>query len=80
MWLDKETQIPLKEEMYAKSGLLFKEMIFSDISELAGRKRPARMKMRSMEQKDAYSTVIIEEMEQKDDLPDSIFTESSLTR
>ncbi len=80
MWLDKETNIPLQEEMYAKSGLLFKEMVFSDIKEIAGRRRPTRMKMHSMEQKDAYSTVIIEEMEQEDDLPDSIFTESSITR
>lgn len=80
MWVEKETLIPLEIEYYAKSGLLFKKMTLSDIKQLAGRERPTRFRMESLEQKGAYSTMIIETMELRDDIPARMFSQHALTR
>lgn len=80
MWIRKSDLMPVQMEYYAKSGLLFKRMTMLDIEELAGRERPTRMRMKSLEQEDAYSTVTIEEMEIREDLPDRMFSQAALTR
>lgn len=80
MWIRESDDIPLEMEYYAKSGLLFKRMTLSQIRELAGRQRPSFMRMESLEQDDFYSTVEIEEMEVRDNLPDRYFSQANLTR
>lgn len=80
MWVRTEDLMPVQMEYYAKSGLLFKRMTMLDFGELAGRLRPTRMRMESLEQEDAYSEVIIEEMEIREDLADRMFTQAALTR
>lgn len=80
MWIRESDDIPLKMEYYAKSGLLFKRMTLSEITDLAGRQRPSFMRMESLEQDDFYSTVKIEEMEVREDLPDRYFSQANLTR
>ena len=80
MWIRESDDIPLRMEYYAKSGLLFKRMTLSEIAELAGRQRPSFMRMESLEQDDFYSTVKINEMEVRDDLPDRYFSQANLTR
>lgn len=72
--------MPVRMEYFAKSGLLFKRMVMLDFDELAGRLRPTRMRMESLEQEDAYSTVLISEMEIREDLPDRMFSQAALTR
>jgi len=80
MWIRESDDIPLKMEYYAKSGLLFKRMLLSQITDLAGRQRPSLMRMESLEQEDFYSTVKITEMEVRDNLPDRYFSQANLTR
>lgn len=80
MWIRETDDIPLKMEYYAKSGLLFKRMSLSEITELAGRQRPSFMRMESLEQEDFYSTVKINEMEARDNLPDRYFSQANLSR
>lgn len=80
MWVRESDLMPLQMEYFAKSGLLFKRMTVTKLGDLAGRLRPARMRMESLEQEDAYSIVVIEEMERRDDLPDRKFSQSALTR
>jgi outer membrane lipoprotein-sorting protein len=80
MWVRKDDLMPVQMEYYAKSGLLFKRMTLLDIGELAGRQRPQRMRMESLEQEDAFSTVTIEAMEIRNDLSDRMFSQASLTR
>jgi outer membrane lipoprotein-sorting protein len=80
MWVRKTDLMPVQMEYYAKSGLLFKRLTMLDIEELAGRERPTRMRMESLEQEDAYSTVTIQEMEIREDLPDRMFSKAALTR
>lgn len=80
MWVRASDYMPLKMEYYAKSGLLFKRMSLSEIEELAGRLRPTLMRMDSLEQEGFYSTVKIEEMEAREDIPDRYFSQANLTR
>jgi outer membrane lipoprotein-sorting protein len=80
MWVTEKGNIPLKIEYYAKSGFLFKQMLLFEIKQIAGRRRPTKIQMKSMEQKEAMSEVIIEQLEIRNNLSDSLFTQQSLTR
>ena len=72
--------IPLWMIYFAKSGLLFKKMTFSGIREMAGVKRPLIYRMDSVEEQNTYSIIEITVLEERNDLPDSMFTLSRLTR
>ena len=72
--------LPLRMDYYARSGLLFKRMTLSGIKQSAGRLRPTVITMESFELEGTVSTVLFENMSVRRDLPDSLFTEASLTR
>jgi outer membrane lipoprotein-sorting protein len=80
MWIRKEDHMPLKMDFYAKSGTLFKRMILSEFKDMAGKNRPGKMEMISIVQKDAHTILTIEEMEQKESIPNRYFNLSNLTR
>lgn len=45
VWVDMEWFVPLKEELYAKSGLVLKELEMWDVQKIAGRFYPTTWKM-----------------------------------
>ncbi len=79
-WVTKERMIPLRMEYHVRSGLKTKVMDLFDIEQAAGRLRPLRMEMRSLDQEGKVSVVRISEMEKRENLPDRIFTRRYLTR
>ena len=80
MWVRETDYLPLRMDYYAHSGLLFKRMTLSAIKHVAGRLRPTKITMESLELEGTVSTVLFEDMTVRNDLPDSMFTEASLTR
>ena len=80
IWIDSRELRPLRFDYYAKSGLLFKSMVLKDYRQLAGKMRPAVMRMDSFELEGSWSEVRIDSLESLTDLPDSRFTTSALTR
>ena len=80
MVIGKDNFIPRKIEYYTRSGKLLKTLTLSEIKPLAGRPRPTKMVMRNQMEKDVYTTVIIQSLEEKKDLPKSLFTLESLRR
>lgn len=80
MWVTKDTQIFVRADYYAKSGLLFKSSSLRGIAELAGARRPTVIEMQSRQQSDLVSTMEITDMRVADDLPDRLFTQRYLTR
>jgi hypothetical protein len=72
--------IPLRIDYHSRSGLLFKRMTLLDIRELAGARRPAVMRMESLEEEGAVTTVRIESLEARDSLPSRLFSQQELTR
>ncbi|GAB6088609.1 outer membrane lipoprotein-sorting protein [Spirochaeta dissipatitropha] len=75
-----ESNLPISMQYFVRAGMKIKEMHFSDIQEIAGRKRPLRMEMISLEEEGKRSIVQILELEADNALPDRIFTQQHLTR
>ena len=80
VWVRTTDAAPVRMELYAKSGILFKRMSFREFKELAGRQRPSVICMDSLIQDKTYSIVTIEALERRDELPDRLFTQANLTR
>jgi hypothetical protein len=78
IWVDSERFVPLRQEMYAKSGQLLKRTTLSDIQKIQGRWFPMCMVYKDM-LKDGEGTefrVISAEFNQ--DIPEHIFSKASL--
>ncbi len=78
IWMDKEKYIPLKEELYAKSGKLLKKTELYDFKRVKSRWFPGRMTFKDMLKKGDGTEFIIETIEFDTDIPDHIFTKASL--
>jgi outer membrane lipoprotein-sorting protein len=59
LWVDTLNYIPLRIELYAKSGKLMKELIFLEFKDISGHKYPTRVKMVNKLHKDTYTEMII---------------------
>jgi len=80
MWVRQGDLLPLKFDYYAKSGLLFRQMVLSGYKTLAGRLRATHMEMTSLDKKGTISVFTINSMEIRTDIPDSLFNLTNLTR
>jgi outer membrane lipoprotein-sorting protein len=78
MWVDKGRYIPLKEELYAKSGKLLKKLELSDIKKIGNRWYPQKMVFKDMLKKGDGTEFIIDEIEFDKEIDDYIFTKASL--
>lgn len=79
-WIRKDYTIPMKAEYYTLSGKLFKTMKAYDLKKIAGRVRPATLTMENVFQKETFTEVELLSLTEKDDLPDSMFTQGYLTK
>ncbi len=80
MWVRQGDLLPLKFDYYAKSGLLFRQMVLSDYKTLAGRLRATKMEMTSLDKKGTKTTLHIDQMEIRDNIPDSLYNLTNLTK
>lgn len=80
VWVQPDSNLPLRIDYTAKSGLLFKRMTFSEYRDLAGTKRPTKYTMESFEEPGTYTVLSINEMQATPDLPENDFSETRLTR
>jgi outer membrane lipoprotein-sorting protein len=78
IWVDKSRFIPLKEELYAKSGKLLKKMELSNITKIDNRWYPKKIVFKDMLKKGDGTEFIIDEIEFDKEIPEHIFTKSSL--
>lgn len=73
--VDKETYIPLKQELYALSGMLLKTWTMSDVKAFAGgRKFPTRMVIQDHVKKDSITRLEFKDMEFGIDFPKEVFS------
>ena len=61
-WIDQETYIPLRQELYALSGMLLKVWIMSDVKDFGGRKFPTRMTVEDKVQTGSKTEIVFEQM------------------
>jgi outer membrane lipoprotein-sorting protein len=78
MWVDKGRYIPLKQELYAKSGKLLKRLELMDIKKIDNRWYPTKMVFKDMLKKGDGTEFVIDEIQFNVDIPENIFTKASL--
>ena len=80
-WVDKEYFLPIKEELYAKSGKLLKTSTLSDIKKIKGRWFPSKFKFKDELKRNSKGTEwIIEKIEFDKDIKESRFTKALLRK
>jgi outer membrane lipoprotein-sorting protein len=79
-WVDKERMLPLKEELYAKSGKLLKKTELNDIRKIENRWFPFKVIFKDMLKAGEGTEFVIEEIEFDPQIDEVIFTKASLRR
>lgn len=80
LWIDQERFVPLKEELFAKSGQLLKYIHFSDISKIEGRWYPKKMTYKDALKAGKGTDFIVLDINFDVDIPAHIFTKSVLRK
>ncbi len=80
LWVDAERFVPLKEELYAKSGKLLKKTELSDVVKVQGRWFPHSVLYKDMLKDGEGTEFIIAEIKFNTEIPDHIFSKASLKK
>jgi outer membrane lipoprotein-sorting protein len=80
LWVDQKRNIPLREEMYAKSGTLLKRTELSDIERINNRWYPKKIVFKDMLKEGMGTEFIIEEIVFNVPIDDYIFSKASLKK
>jgi outer membrane lipoprotein-sorting protein len=73
--IDKETYIPLKQDLFALSGMLLKTWTMSNVKDFpGGRKYPSKMTVQDHVKKESVTTIEFKEMEFGIQFPKEIFS------
>lgn len=78
IWIDTEHFVPLKEELFAKSGQLLKRTSLSEVVQVQGRWFPTKMIYKDMLKDGDGTEFIISNMRFNQDIPEYIFTKAAL--
>ena len=80
-WVDKEYFLPIKEELYAKSGKLLKTSTLSDIKKIKGRWFPSKFKFKDELKRNSKGTEwSIDKVEFDTDIPQARFSKALLRK
>lgn len=80
MWVDKERYLPLKEELFAKSGKLLKRFVIKEVFKVGKRWYPKRMVFKDVLKKGEGTEFIIDSIEIDVEIPEYIFSKASLRK
>lgn len=80
LWVDAEYFVPLKEELYAKSGKLLKKTELSDVVKIDSRWFPRKIVFKDMLKEGEGTEFIVSEIEFDVDIPEHIFSKASLKK
>ncbi len=80
MWVAKNSYIPIKVELYAKSGKLLKEITVSEFKKIGTYNYPTKIKMVNKLRKNTYTELILKDVELDINIPSRIFSKSYLER
>ncbi|HUW23625.1 MAG TPA: outer membrane lipoprotein-sorting protein [bacterium] len=80
MWVDKERYLPLKEELFAKSGKLLKRFVIKEVFKVGKRWYPKRMVFKDVLKKGEGTEFIIDSVEFDVEIPEYIFSKASLRK
>lgn len=80
LWIDAEYFYPLKEELYAKSGKLIKEITISDFKKIGNKNFPTKIRMENKLRRNTYTELVLENVKLDEVIPERIFTKAYLER
>jgi outer membrane lipoprotein-sorting protein len=80
IWVDQGREIPLKEELYAKSGKLLKKLELKDVTKIEDRWFPKRMIFKDMLKKGKGTEFIFQDIKFDQDIPKHIFSKAVLRK
>ena len=80
VWVDKDRFIPLKKELYAKSGVILKKMELSDVISIQGRWFPKKILFKDMLKDGDGTEFLFEEINFNVPIDDYIFSKASLKK
>ncbi|MBI9071089.1 MAG: outer membrane lipoprotein-sorting protein [Melioribacteraceae bacterium] len=80
IWVDKERNIILKEDLYAKSGKLLKQVLIHEVMKASGRWVAKNITYKDMLKDGDGTEMIIEEVEFDKKIPSYILSKASLRR
>jgi outer membrane lipoprotein-sorting protein len=80
MWVDVERFVPLKQEMYAKSGQLLKRLEMKDVIQVKGRWFPTTMVYKDMLKDGDGTEFKISKIEFNVEIPEYIFSKAALKK
>lgn len=78
MWVDKSKYLPLKEELYAKSGTLLKKTELMDIRRIGNRWYPGKIVFKDMLKKGDGTEFIVEEINFDVEVPEHLLSKAAL--
>lgn len=78
IWVDKQKYLPLKEELYAKSGTLLKKTELKDIHRIGNRWYPGKIIFRDMLKKGDGTEFIVDQIEFNVDVPEHLLSKAAL--
>ena len=78
MWIDTERFVPLREELYAKSGQLLKKTSLSDVENLNGRWFPTKIIYKDIMKQGDGTEFKITSVKFNQQIPEYIFTKAAL--
>ena len=80
IWVDRETFVPVREELFALSGKKLKVMTLGNVNQFRGRYYPMYIAMRNLLRKDSLTEMIISKAEFDVKIPKDTFTQRNLKK
>ncbi len=77
-WIDQERFVPLREELYAKSGKLLKRTDLKEVQQIQGRWFPTKIIFKDMLKEGDGTEYIITDIKFNQQIPEYIFTKAAL--
>lgn len=80
VWIDTEKYVPLREELYAKSGQLLKKTELKEVKNIDGRWYPTKMNFKDMLKDGQGTDFVVLEIEFDVEIPAYIFSKAALKK
>ncbi len=78
LWVDAKHYVPVKEELFAKSGQLLKQTTLSEIKQVQGRWFPTKMVYKDMLKQGSGTEFVVLSIKFNQEIPEYIFTKAAL--
>ncbi len=80
IWVDQERYVPLKEELFAKSGQLLKKTVLSEVKKIGNRWYPMAINYKDMLKDGKGTDFILLSIKFDEKIPDYIFSKAALKK